>query len=61
MNGENRKIKIFAGNSNKDLALKICEELGVPLGTADVDSFSDGEIAVDINDKGELITLTTSA
>lgn len=50
MNVEKRKIKIFAGNSNKDLALKICEELGLPLGTADVDSFSDGEIAVDITE-----------
>lgn len=50
MNAEKRKIKIFAGNSNKDLALKICEELDLPLGTADVDSFSDGEIAVDITE-----------
>lgn len=50
MNVEKRKIKIFAGNSNKDLALKICEELGLPLGNADVDSFSDGEIAVDITE-----------
>ena len=50
MNVEKRKIKIFAGNSNKDLALKICDELGLPLGTADVDSFSDGEIAVDITE-----------
>lgn len=48
MNIEGRKIKIFAGNSNKELALKICDELGLPLGEASVDSFSDGEIAVNI-------------
>lgn len=48
MNIEKRKIKIFAGNSNKELALKICDELGLPLGVASVDSFSDGEIAVNI-------------
>ncbi len=50
MNVENRKIKIFAGNSNRELALKICDELGLPLGIAEVDSFSDGEIAVDITE-----------
>lgn len=48
MNVEKRKIKIFAGNSHKELALKICDELGLPLGVASVDSFSDGEIAVNI-------------
>jgi ribose-phosphate pyrophosphokinase len=50
MNLEKRKIKIFAGNSNKELALKICEELGMPLGVASVSSFSDGEIAVNIDE-----------
>lgn len=50
MNVEGRKIKVFAGNSNKELALKICNELGLPLGEAQVDSFSDGEIAVNIDE-----------
>ncbi|WP_432667514.1 ribose-phosphate pyrophosphokinase [Wukongibacter baidiensis] len=50
MNVEKRKIKVFAGNSNKKLALEICEELGLPLGIAEVDSFSDGEIAVNITE-----------
>lgn len=50
MNVEKRKIKIFAGNSNKELALKICDELGLPLGDASVTSFSDGEIAVNIDE-----------
>ncbi len=50
MNIEERKIKIFAGNSNRELAVKICNELDMPLGNAEVDSFSDGEIAVDITE-----------
>ncbi|SHK21440.1 ribose-phosphate diphosphokinase [Paramaledivibacter caminithermalis] len=50
MNVEKRKIKVFAGNSNKELALKICKELDLPLGDASVDSFSDGEIAVNIDE-----------
>ncbi|RKD20914.1 ribose-phosphate pyrophosphokinase [Caminicella sporogenes DSM 14501] len=50
MNLEGREIKIFAGNSNKELALKICSELGLPLGNAEVSSFSDGEIAVNIGE-----------
>ncbi len=50
MNYEGRKIKIFAGNSNRELAKKICNHLSLPLGDAQVDSFSDGEIAVNINE-----------
>ncbi len=45
-----RKIKIFAGNSSQDLAVKICAELGMPLGDAEVKKFSDGEISVNINE-----------
>ncbi|MFZ4858716.1 MAG: ribose-phosphate pyrophosphokinase [Desulfuromonadaceae bacterium] len=44
------KIKIFSGNSNPDLALKICTALGVPLGAARVRRFSDGEVMVEINE-----------
>ncbi|MBI5343797.1 MAG: ribose-phosphate pyrophosphokinase [Deltaproteobacteria bacterium] len=44
------KIKIFAGNSNKPLALEICSQLGVPLGRSEVKSFSDGEVYVDIQE-----------
>jgi len=43
-------IKIFSGNSNPDLAEKICSSVGVPLGSAQVKTFSDGEIAVDLNE-----------
>ncbi len=44
------KIKIFSGNSNPDLALRICDCLGVPLGAARVRRFSDGEVLVEIGE-----------
>lgn len=50
MHTKGKKIKIFAGNSNKELAKKICGELGIPLGDAEVKKFSDGEISVNINE-----------
>jgi ribose-phosphate pyrophosphokinase len=43
-----KDIKIFCGNSNKPLAEAICKELGVPMGNAEVGSFSDGENYVSI-------------
>lgn len=50
MNINGQTIKVFSGNASKDLALKICEALGVKLGDAEVGSFSDGEIAVNIRE-----------
>ncbi len=44
------KIKLFSGNSNRALAEKIADELGLRVGDADVKTFSDGEIAVNINE-----------
>ncbi len=44
------KIRVFSGNSNPALAEKICANLGVPLGTAKVKTFSDGEIMVEIGE-----------
>ena len=46
----NSDLKIFAGNSNPDLALEICNCLSVPLGKAFVGTFSDGEIRVEIGE-----------
>ncbi len=43
-------LKIFAGNSNPDLALEICNCLEKPLGKALVGTFSDGEIRVEIGE-----------
>jgi ribose-phosphate pyrophosphokinase len=44
------RLKIFSGNSNIPLAREVCENLQLPLGKAAVKTFSDGEIAVDINE-----------
>ena len=44
------KIKVFSGNSNLNLAQKICDALGVPLGNAGVKTFSDGEVMVEIGE-----------
>jgi ribose-phosphate pyrophosphokinase len=44
------RIRIFSGNSNIELAKKICSNLGVPLGKANVTTFSDGETRVEINE-----------
>ena len=41
---------IFSGNSNQLLADKICDYLQMPIGRAKVDTFSDGEIQIEIND-----------
>jgi len=44
------RIRVFSGNANMPLAQKICEKLGVPLGKANVTTFSDGETRVEINE-----------
>lgn len=44
------KIRVFCGNSNPALAEQICTSLRVPLGTAKVKTFSDGEIMVEIGE-----------
>lgn len=44
------KLKVFTCNSNPTLAQEICEHIGVPLGKANVNHFSDGEISVHINE-----------
>jgi ribose-phosphate pyrophosphokinase len=41
-------MAIFTGNSNPVLAKKICEYLSLPLGRAEVKTFSDGEIQIEI-------------
>ncbi|HSR13228.1 MAG TPA: ribose-phosphate pyrophosphokinase [Thermodesulfobacteriota bacterium] len=44
------QLRIFSGNSNIPLAREICDILGIGLGKADVKTFSDGEIQVDIEE-----------
>ncbi|MFC0335976.1 ribose-phosphate pyrophosphokinase [Kushneria avicenniae] len=44
------KLMVFAGNANPELARKVAESLDNRLGHATVGQFSDGEIAVEINE-----------
>jgi ribose-phosphate pyrophosphokinase len=44
------EFRIFTGNSNPDLAKKICQYLSVPLGDAKVKTFSDGEIQIEVRE-----------
>lgn len=50
MNFHGKDIKIFSCNSNLPVAKQMAEALGLKLGLADVKHFSDGEIAVSINE-----------
>jgi ribose-phosphate pyrophosphokinase len=43
-------LKIFSGNSNPSLAEAITRYMGIPLGSAMVGSFSDGEIQVEFKE-----------
>jgi ribose-phosphate pyrophosphokinase len=43
-------VRVFAGNSNPELARSICDYLGLQLGSARVGRFSDGEIRVEIDE-----------
>ncbi|MBB5181906.1 ribose-phosphate pyrophosphokinase [Planomicrobium koreense] len=44
------KMKIFALNSNQELAEEIAKEVGLPLGKSSVTHFSDGEIQINIEE-----------
>ncbi len=43
-------MMVFAGNSNPDLVHKVVNQLHIPLGKAYVGRFSDGEVAVEIQE-----------
>lgn len=43
------QIMLFSGNANQDLAQKVSDYLGIPLGDASVSRFNDGEIQIHIN------------
>ena len=46
----NDKMKVFAGNANPELAEDICKYINLPLSSAEVRRFSDGEIFVEIGE-----------
>lgn len=41
-------LMVFTGNANPQLAQKVVDQLGIPLGEITVDQFSDGEISVEL-------------
>lgn len=47
---QNSELKIFSGNANPNLAQRIADYIGVPLGDVTVSSFPDGETFVKINE-----------
>jgi ribose-phosphate pyrophosphokinase len=44
------ELKVFSGSANRELAQRICDYLGVPLGQATISSFPDGETYVKIDE-----------
>ena len=50
MNFHGKDIKIFTGSSNVNVAKGIAGSLGVPLGKSECTQFSDGEIAVSLQE-----------
>jgi ribose-phosphate pyrophosphokinase len=44
------KIKLFTGNANRPLAEEICKTINLPLSAAEVRTFSDGEIFIEIGE-----------
>lgn len=47
---DNNNIRLFALNSNKDLAEKVSDLIGVPLSSCSAERFADGEVHIDIQD-----------
>lgn len=50
MDQSNKKLKVFTGNANKELAASICECLGLNIGQSDITRFKDGEIRARIHE-----------
>jgi len=44
------KLVVFTGNANPELAKAMVNNLNLPIGNADVGTFSDGEVAVEIQE-----------
>jgi ribose-phosphate pyrophosphokinase len=45
-----KALSIFSGNAHRELAAEICRHVEVPLGRAEVTTFSDGEVYVEIGE-----------
>ena len=47
---DGKKLKIFTGNANPELAKEICDYLGLPLGEAFVGRYNNGEVQIMIDE-----------
>ena len=43
-------MKVFSGNSNQTLAVKVCDYLDKKISNANISKFSDGEIKIVVNE-----------
>lgn len=50
MDQSSKKLKVFTGNANRELALEICKCLGLEIGQSEMTRFKDGEIRARIGD-----------
>ena len=50
MNSCFSNVKIFAGNSNLELAKRVAEKCGLELGKSEILRFKDGEIYIEIEE-----------
>lgn len=50
MSSGSKRLKIFAGNANPELAQEICQYLGVSMGASRISRFSDGEIRAEVEE-----------
>ena len=57
-----KKVKIFALNSNMELAQEIADHIGIPLSKCTVNRFSDGEVQVNIDEtvRGHIVFVVQS-
>ncbi len=45
-----QKLKIFTGRANPQLAQKVCDQLGIPMGRGRTELFPDGELIVKVDE-----------
>ena len=57
---DRKNMKLFALNSNQEIAQKIAQAVGVPLGKLSSRQFSDGEIQVNIEESVPWLWMCTS-
>lgn len=47
---DKKKVRLFTGTANQELAVEISREMGIPMGDAEISRFRDGEINLRINE-----------